>query len=261
MARESNFRMFEGLRRIILLFLAALATSCGENTPDCFQATGDIVEDTVVVPEFTAITVFENSNLVLRQGDQQEVRIQTGAFLRNDISATVSDGRLLLRNENDCNFARDFGVTTFFVTAPNITEIRSSTGLLISSDGVLAYPNLDVISESFIDPEAQTTDGTFDLELDAQNVNVLSNGIAFFQIRGQTENLSIIIAAGDSRVDAENLVTQNVSMNHRGSNQLFVNPQERISGIIRGLGDVISINRPPEIEVEEIFDGRLIFRE
>ncbi|MEX0313888.1 MAG: head GIN domain-containing protein [Allomuricauda sp.] len=245
----------------MIIYLALILVACnGENTPDCFQNAGDLTRRTVEVSEFTRITVFENINLVLKQGVEQEVEIETGEFLQDEVTANVEDNRLVLRNENGCNFIRDYGLTTVYVTSPNITEIRSSTGLLISSDGVLNYPNMNLISESFINPETETTDGSFDLHLNSANIGITVNGIAYLKLRGTTTNLNVNIAAGDSRIEAENLVSQNVSVNHRGSNDVIVNPQLSISGVIRGTGDVISVNRPPEVEVDELFNGRLIFR-
>ncbi|RDY58849.1 head GIN domain-containing protein [Flagellimonas nanhaiensis] len=241
---------------ITILFLIACN---GDNVPDCFQNAGDLIKDTVEVPSFSRITVFENINLVLIQGEEQKVEVETGEFLRKEVSAKVEDNRLILRNENGCNFIRDYGLTTIYVTSPNISEVRSSTGLLVSSDGVLNYPELALISESFVNPETETTDGSFDLEVDSGIVRIVVNGIAFFKLRGQTDNLNITIAAGDSRVEAADLVAQNVAIDHRGSNDVFVNPQQRISGVVRGTGDVVSNNRPPEVEVEELFNGRLIF--
>ncbi len=244
----------------LVLFLLFFACN-GENTPDCFQNAGDTIRRTVEASDFTTITVFENINLVVKEGAEQKVEIETGEFLQNEVTASVEDNRLVLRNENGCNFIRDYGLTTIYVTSPNITEIRSSTGLLVSSDGILNYPNLNLISESFNNPESETTDGSFDLNVNAENVRITVNGIAFFKVQGSTTNFNVNIAAGDSRIEAEGLSAQNVNLNHRGSNDVIANPQLRISGVIRGTGDVISINRPPEVEVEELFNGRLIFRD
>jgi len=255
---QYNQNLFLKLIVTILVALTLLACN-GDNAPDCFQNSGDIIRQEVDLPDFNRITVFENLNLVITQGDTQRVEIESGEFLINEVFAEVEGERLILRNENTCNFVRDFGITTIYVTSPNIQEIRSSTGLLVSSNGVLNYPNLSLLSESFNNPEAETTDGSFDLELASERVTILSNGIAFFKLRGTTTNFNITIAAGDSRVEAEDLIAQNVSLNHRGSNDIFVNPQESITGVIRGNGDVISSNRPAEVAVEELFNGRLIF--
>ncbi|CAN0601451.1 unnamed protein product, partial [Ectocarpus sp. 12 AP-2014] len=74
-----------------------------------------------------------------------------------------------------------------------------------------------------------------------------------------TTDFNITIAAGDSRIEAENLVADNVVLNHRGTNDILTNPQVVVRGVIRGNGDVICFNRPETIEVEEIFNGRLLF--
>ena len=42
---------------------------------------------------------------------------------------------------------------------------------------------------------------------------------------------------------------------------MIVNPQASIKGSIFGTGDVISVNRPPVVEVEELYTGRLIFED
>jgi len=87
------------------------------------------------------------------------------------------------------------------------------------------------------------------------------NGIAYFKLRGNTENFNVTVAAGDSRIEAERLISENVNVNHRGSNDVFVNPQQQLRGTLRGTGDLISVNTPPEVDVEELFTGRLIFQD
>lgn len=251
------------LFQILTLFLVILFfLGCNsDSAPDCFQRAGDIIRDEVAVSDFTKITVFKNVGLVLKQGPETSVEVETGEHLRNEIEISVEDGRLLLRDTNDCNFVRDYGLTKIYVTAPNISEIRSSTGLKIESDGVLSYPILNLISESFNNPESETTDGEFDLELDTNSVTVLVNGIAYFKLRGRTNFLGVTIAAGDSRIEAQNLRADSVEVDHRGSNDILVNPGEAIIGEIRGTGDVISFNEPFLIQVEELFKGKLIFKD
>ena len=254
--------MLNRVKKVFAFILMGILFSCNsENAPDCIQNAGDLVRVNVDVPLFTTVTAFENLDVVLIQGDEQLVEIETGEFLLNDVSAQVKGNRLILRNDNNCNYVRDYGLTTIYVTSPNLTEIRSSTGGLISSDGVLNYPSIRLISESFIEPDAETTDGSFDLEVDSETVSIVVNGIAYVKLRGTTENFSVDIAAGDSRIEAAGLVSQNVSFNHRGTNDIFINPQLSISGVIRGYGDVISFNRPMDVQVEELFNGRLLFRD
>tara|TARA_R110002050_G_scaffold179118_3_gene312372 strand:- start:5568 stop:6329 length:762 start_codon:yes stop_codon:yes gene_type:complete len=250
------------MTRIYILLIVVLYTSFGctsENAPECFRKSGKLIREEIVVEDFSKITVFEGVKLVVKQETEQRVEIETGELLRNDVTVEVLDGRLIMRNESGCNLVRDFGLTTVYISSPNISEIRSSTGLLIKSDGVLTYPSLSLLSESYGVPEADTTDGEFDIEVNNTTVSIVSNGIAYFKIKGATQNFSVNFAAGDSRLEAKELIANDVNVNHRGSNDMLVNPQQSLKGIILGTGDVISYNVPVIVEVTELYKGRLIF--
>jgi len=246
------------IKNIYFLVLLINFACTSINAPDCFQASGDITIEEVTVSVFNKITVFENIELILKEGEQK-VEIETGEFLREDVTAFVEDGRLILRDENNCNFVRDYGVTKVYVTAPNITEIRSSTSWPIRSDGVLSYSGLTLLSESYGEPEAETTDGEFNLALNSNTISIVVNGNSYFKLSGTTNNLSVIIAAGDSRIETEKLISNHVTFNHRGSNDLFIFPQETLNGVLRGPGDVRSFNKPPIVSVETLYTGQLTF--
>lgn len=249
------------MKRLVLpyVFTLLLLAGCGKNGPDCLQASGDMVREELAVPSFDGITVFENVRLVLRYGAEQKVVLETGENLRPDVTARVEGSTLELRDGNDCNFFRAYGRTTFYVTTPDLRVLRSGTGWPIESQGSLPFTDLTLVSESFNNPETETTDGSFDLELDAGRLSLVANGIAYFKLSGRADTFSVTVAAGDSRIEAAGLVARAVQLNHRGSNDILVRPTERISGVIRGYGDVLSFNRPPTVEVEETFRGRLLF--
>lgn len=245
---------------ILLVAVPLLFWSCNsENASDCFQNAGTIVREELEVPPFTKITVYENVKLTIKQGNTIKVEVETGKYLRNDVSVSVEEGRLLLRDTNSCNFTRKYGLTHVYITVPDLTEIRSSTGFPIVSDGVLSFPDLALISESFHDPEAMYTSGEFHLKVDAKRISIVSNGLSYYNLSGKTLNFNITFAAGDSRLEAEALLADHISFNHRGSNDMRIAPQLSLKGAIRGTGDVVAFNRPAEVEVEELYKGRLIF--
>ena len=71
--------------------------------------------------------------------------------------------------------------------------------------------------------------------------------------------MNISFAAGISRFEGANLVAQNVVFWNRSSNDIIVNPQQSLTGRITGTGHVISVTRPPVVDVQEVYKGRLIF--
>ncbi len=247
------------MKRIIYIVFLTLIFGCdSENASDCFQRTGSIIRREVNVSDFTRILVNPNVQLILKEGENTSVIIETGDNLLNEVSAEVEGDRLVLTDTNDCAFFRDFNQTKVFVTAPSIVEIRSATQFDISSDGVLTYPSIRLLSEDFNENTGATT-GTFSLKINAQNLSISSNNIASFLVSGEVENLAVSLFSGTGRFDGTDLEAQNVNIFHRGTNKIIVNPQQSIRGEIRSTGDVVSLNTPPIVEVEQFFTGKLIF--
>lgn len=247
------------MKKLIYMLCCLFALGCGKSGPDCLQVSGETETYRLDLPSFDRVTVFERISLQVKQGAAQEVRLQTTTNLRNDISAVVEEGRLILRNENTCNLFRPYGETTVVITVPDLKEIRSSSSYPVYSEGVLSFDRLTLLSESFNVPEAETTDGSFHLNLDTNSLRVICNGIAYLDLRGRTDTAEFIIAAGDSRIEADELQAERVILDHRGSNDMLVNPLDAIEGVIRGTGDVRSFNRPEVVEVQTIYKGQLIF--
>lgn len=231
----------------------------GENVNDCFQKTGTIIQQEFVVDSFSTILVNPHIELIIKEGDTQKVIIETGSNLMNDVEAVVSDGELVLTDNNNCNFVRGYGVTKIYVTAPNITSIRSATQYDVSSDGILTYPSLSVYSHNSLS-KGDVTSGDFNLEIDNTYFGLVFNNLSNCFISGKTTNLNVRLAAGSSRFEGGDLIAQHVIAANRSSNDIIINPQQSLTGKIWGGGDIISLNTPPEIAVEEFYTGRLIFK-
>ena len=249
------------MKKIILLLTLITVLACNsEDVNDCFQTTGSIIQQEVVVPSFKTILVNRDVELILNQGDAFKVIIETGKNLLNDVEAIVVNNQLQLTDNNTCNLFRDFAITKMYVTAPNITEIRSSTQYDISSNGVLNFESLVLLSEDFTEPGSFTV-GDFRLNVNLNQLKITSNNISSFFISGQTENLNVGFFAGSGRFEGGNLIAQKVIVFHRGSNDMIVNPIQSLMVQLFSTGDLISKNRPPIIDVEQLNSGRLIFED
>lgn len=247
------------MKKIILIYVLISIFACdSENAGDCFQKTGSIIQQEIEVAPFNKILVNRDIELIIKEGTEQKVVIETGENLMNDVLAVVTEGKLILTDNNSCNYVRGYGITKVYITSPNITEIRSSTQYDVRSDGVLTYPSLTVLSEDFNVPET-FTNGNFRLQIDNNSFHLVFNNLSNCFISGKTINLNITFAAGTSRFEGRNFVAQNIRLWNRSSNDMIVNPQQKIKGKISGVGNVISVNKPQVIEVEEVYKGRLIF--
>jgi len=252
------------MRNLFLIVLLVL-TACGsDNVGDCFEGEGDPVEITYDLPEFTKLRSETDVIVYIKQGPEQKVVLKTGENMVSDAVIEVLDGGILrLKNAKRCNLFRDYQNFVVYVTTPNLTEIRNASGNDIFSEGLLNFPSL-ILSSDTIYNFGDTTprkSGNFHLEIESNRVEVRANGKSVFYLKGTTTNLIASFFNEAPRLEGRDLIVQNVTVNQTSANKMIVNPQASIKGTIFGTGDVISVNRPPVVEVEEKYTGRLIFED
>ncbi len=246
---------------LYILLLILTHTACdSENGSDCFQTTGNLIIEQRIVSEFSRILVNENVTMIIRQGSSFSVEVEAGENLINDVTVEIIGDQLVLSDTNNCNFFRDFMTTTITVTAPNITEIQSSTQFDIRSEGVLEFPNLTILSEDFSNDEFQNT-GNFFLTIENESFNVEFNNLSNCFISGSTIDLDVAFFSGNSRFEGRDLVADTITFFHRGTNDMLFFPTNTLRGDIFSTGDVQVFNRPAIVKVVEHFNGRLIFRD
>lgn len=246
------------MKRLIYICAFLMFACNSEDANDCFQTSGSIIQQEVDVLDFERILVNRDIELIITEAPEYKVIIETGENLINDVEVEVIGNRLVLTDNNNCNYVRDYGITKIYVEAPNLTEIRTSSQYEVSSNGILTYPILRLLSEDF-NEAVDFTVGDFRLSINSESLHITSNNISSFYIDGEVDDLFVGFFSGSGRFEGENLIAQNVDVNHRGSNDMIVNPQASLTGILRGTGDLISVNEPPTVEVERVYTGQLFF--
>ena len=248
------------IKYIGILFLA-LASCDIENVSDCFQSTGAIITTEIEVESFTKLRFENDISVVLKQETIQKVVLETGENLWSNIQIKVEDGVLIIQDNNSCNLTREYGVTKAYISVPNLTEIRNSSSRDITSDGVLNFPSLSLVSNTTGNIEGTNKSGDFILQVDCENFNVQANGQSVFYITGESKSAYISFSDEWPRFEGENFKIETLSISQRSATYMKVFPENKVSGEIRGTGDVILVNRPDIIEVEEFFTGRLIIED
>jgi hypothetical protein len=249
------------MKKSIYIIFAFLISCNGEKAPDCFQAEGETIQEVFAVPFFSEIRIEDDVSLLIKQGDTQEVIIETGDNLLNDVSVEVIDEILVIKDNNRCNFVRDYGITKAIVTTPDLKEIRNSSEFDVVGVGVLNFPFLRLVSNTTDGIEDSRKSGDFTITVYCNDFRIEANGFSGFYIDGFSEKATFAFEDEVPRLEAENLVVNDLYVFQRSANKMIVNPINRIRGVIRGTGDVICVNRPPIIDVEEFYTGRLIFED
>lgn len=241
-----------------IFFFSLLFFGCSKPA-DCIKSSGLLTTKNYSNLVFDKIIVFTGINLIVKQGPDYNVSVSAGQNLIDDIEVSVADGQLTLKDKTTCNWVRDYGETVVTVTTPNLIEIYSKTEGKISSQGKLTYPALNLIAVDNFDGLPGSGTGDFIMNIENQNLNLTNNTFANFFITGKTNQLSIAIYEGNGKIEAQELVAQNIQIYHRGSNAVRLNPILAIRGDLYNIGNIYCRQRPPIVQVTSHFHGKIFF--
>lgn len=244
-------------KAFFFLFVVILFSCDSENVNDCVQTSGDLVQIDYDITGFNKIIVYERSQLIVSQGPY-EVILETGENLVNDIDITVADATLSIKNNNSCNLVREYGVTKVYVTLPDLQVLRNSSGLAVKSSGTLNLNELTLLCEDTEEEDAFHISGDFDLDINVDKLSIETNGLSNFFLNGTVNELDLKFLLGDSRFEGRNLEVQTAQVYHRGTNDIFLQAKQQVTGSLLSTGNLILTEEPPVLNVEELYTGRVI---
>ncbi len=242
---------------IVVFFLFA---NC-EKPSDCIKSSGPITSIVYQGITFDKILVRKRIAVVITQGEVYKVEVQAGENLINDIDVYVDNNTLILEDKTTCNWVREFGKTIVYITTPTLTEITCKTEQSISSNGILSFPNLHLFSLNSFDNSGIGT-GDFILNLDCENLVVENNDVSRYFLKGKIKQLNVNFYEGDGIFHGEEVLANTIYIYHRGSNDMFLNPLQSISGDIYNVGNVFCYSKPSEenTHVTQHYRGKLIYK-
>lgn len=250
--------------RFLLMVLVfgsiSLLSSCS-GLDDCVKSSGVMATKEIDLQGQTFSTVVVNRGiaLVVAQGPQFEVTVQAGRNLIDDIQVTIANNTLTLKDGTSCNWTREYGQTTVYITAPDLDQIHSKTELEIRSAGVLSFPHLHLFAMDKLDGYLGVGNGDFILQVDCPNLTIENNDLARYYLSGSVNYLEVFFYESGGIFYGQNLQANAIQVYHRGSNDLYLHPLESITGAMYNLGNIYCSPRPPVVNVQEYYRGHLYF--
>lgn len=232
-----------------------------EDAWDCVQTPGDLVVQEFFVDPFEGIRIEDNFDLVVSQGEEVTIQVEAGENLLSDIRVEVSDGILFFQNQNGCGLLRNPEPLTAYVTTPVLQSLRTSGSGEIRSDGVLNFPLLALFSNTSADGANGIKSGDFYLDVECDRLVITANGQSGFYLEGSAMDGSFNFGDELPLLEAPDLHVQRLRIFQRSANKMVVRPIQSLVGEIRGTGDVMAVQRPEIVDVQEFFSGRLIFQD
>ena len=248
------------MKNFSLLIVLFLALNACEKPSDCVESSGPIITKEVTVQPFKKIKVYRGIEVVITQGSEYKVEIVAGSNFIDNVEVRQNGDQLIFKDDVSCNWVRAYGTTKVLVTTPTLEEVYSKTDRNISSNGMLTFPYISFVAmDKDGDGESGAGTGDFILNVDNDYLNIANNNVSRFYLSGQTNTANFNFYFGDGRIEAQNLTAQNIIVYHRGSNDMIVKPIQSITGTMNSTGNIILKNVPPIVDVQELYQGRVIY--
>lgn len=241
------------MKKIVVLFSLFLLLSCDEN--QLLESSGKIVSKEISVDFFDKINISEGIELHMTDENETKVEITAGENVIDKVTFSVIDNQLFIDAKSANKMFQSYEPVKIYISVDDLDTVYSSSQFNVYSENVLNFTNFHLQSGLFED----TASGEFHLKVNCNSLFVEDNRASFYNISGNVTDLSVNFYNGDERFEGANLIAQNVYVFQRSSNDIIVNPQQRISGTIYSTGNVVLKNNPTIVEVQALYQGQLIF--
>ncbi|MEI7661111.1 MAG: DUF2807 domain-containing protein [Bacteroidota bacterium] len=232
--------------RICLLIAASLVvvSGCTKDGGLCFTSNGQQVRQVRNLTDFTQIDIQNNVNLILSpdSANHAEVQVEAGQNIIGGISTRVVDGQLQIRNNNKCNWLRDYSrPVNVYVSNSKLWKINYNGSGNVSSAGILQQDSLSIVVYGGC--------GTIDLDLDIWQGNFsLTMGTVDFRLRG-TCAITSVFSADYGLYDARELKTGYTFITNKGTNDCYVQAVNELEATIGSIGNIYYKNEPKSMKV------------
>lgn len=242
---------------VLVLFFALTGGCNTPDAPDCFKSAGEVAtEERVFESPVTSLDLEDLIHLKVFETEAPLDRIvlRGPVNLLPGVVTDFTDGRLHIRNENRCNWVRDFGIR---LEAELYTS--SLRKLHYSGQGDVLF--IDTLHRSAFTFENRQGTGDVFLRLAADTASiVVHTGFSETQVEGEVTSASLF-NQGVGRFDASRLDAQVISCNNSSINELRVRASLYLYAFIGARGAVYAYGAPEQVEVERVGNGAFILTE
>lgn len=210
---------------IYFLLVIFIASSCDEMN---INGSGPIISESRSVSAFTSISSSLPANIVISQGSEQNLTIETHGNVLGIIESKVVNGELQLRLKENL---RHLDRLDIYITASNYENLRLSGASRLETEGCLALNQLEVHLSGATSVELCGMADKLEIHLSGAGI---FNG---YDMMAQTIDASV---SGASHVQVNASQLLDVSISGAASVRYKGNPQ--INSRISGAGSLINAN-------------------
>jgi hypothetical protein len=201
-----------------------------ENLFDCFKSTGDIVTERRSIEPFTETIIYDNINVIIVQDSLTYLEVNAGENLLPLINTEIQNGKLIIENNNKCNWVRDFSVpVNVYMHVPSLHILDTYGSGKIYSQNTLSVDVIEINNRN-----------TADIKLDIIANEIYSKQHAAFgdnTISGSCGFL-FVYNIGNGFCDCNQLSTSRATVISNTTGQTYVNACDDLHAEIASSGNV-----------------------
>ncbi|PKQ66575.1 GIN domain-containing protein [Raineya orbicola] len=216
---------------------------------DCLKSTGSIRKEFRAVPFFNKLYTYDNISIVLQENDS--LFVEAGENLLEKIILEVrEDSSLHIRNQNTCNFTRNYNTPVrVYVGVKNLFYIKWQSFGNLESNGKIHFSHLQM--------DFTETNPKISLEVQSLGLYLFSNAGAEFSLKGKTDFFSFY-HLGYGKVNASEMLSKNATIINEGQNHIWVRTSDTLKAEIRSSGNIILSQIPQRQEVKITGTGKIV---
>jgi hypothetical protein len=243
-------KLFRNRALWLLFFLAAgCEKEAGYN---CLTPAGDVVSEIREAKWINCIEVHDNISLILKCDSLQPgISVEAGENLLDGIETSIDSNKLILRNNNRCEWLRSFEVPVHvYVTVKNLDT------LIYRSSGNVKCQNY-LVNDS-IQVDIWEGAGTLDLKVLSDKIFLyIHQGTADLKVSG-TSGVTFLSSKGLGPVDCLDLSSRLAYVYTLSPNDCYINVIDVLDVTIENIGNVYYKGNPFDIDVNLPGSGKLI---
>ncbi|ULQ50595.1 head GIN domain-containing protein [Flavihumibacter fluvii] len=221
--------LFFGIVLVSLCF-----SSCHLGMGKKVRGDGHTVAHNRNVGAFSKVEQKGSFDIILKTGPTQEVLIDAEENISRHIDTHVENNTLIIRTEDGfwLKPTRDIRIV---VTSPSFREVWSNGSGNITSESVISDSTALIIGTR--------GSGNITLRVQAPEIKAESYGSGNIELSGETRVVSME-SAGSGNLSAEELKTEDASIDIKGSGNASVNASKTLDVSVKGSGDVTYKGNP-----------------
>ncbi len=231
----------------ILFFLLIIfsTTSCVlKGTRGNKQVT---TKERIANSSFEGIKVSQGINLILTQGNEEEITVETDENLQDILITKVNNNQILevYFDEN----VRKATVKNVYVTAKKINNLRSSSGSSIISENAIRSESVQLKSSS---------GSSIRVEIIATEINSIASSGSSIKIIGKTNNFTAKASSG-STINANRLEASEVTAKASSGSSMEVYASNILNATASS-GGSINFDGNPKNQIKNTSSGGSVYK-